>query len=356
MTQTRRIGALNARGEGCLITGPVPPVTRGTLLVKVHASAISPGTELAPARRTREGRGATRADAPPRPFGYQNAGEVVAVGDGVIGFAPGDRVACMGAGYALHSDYVVVPQNLCAVLPEGLGYEEAAFCHLAMTSLHAVRRAAPEIGEYLVVVGLGLVGQLAARLGQLAGAYVMGWDRIAFRCEIARRWGIDGTAVVGADDLAEAGRRFTRGEGFDLGVLAFGGEGSAALRAVVGGMKHAPDGHAMGRVCVVGGMHLAADWPVTLGNLDLRACSRTGLGYHDEAWERGDSTYPPVLLRWTTQSNLRLVLRLMAEGRLDVRTLITHRVPLAEIARAVRAHLEHPDATLGTVLLLESDV
>lgn len=349
----RSVGALDRTGHGCVLVGPVPPVRPGTVLVEVHASLISPGTELSGARRARLEPGP--AEQAPTPFGYQNAGVVREAGDGVASLQPGDRVACMGAGYALHSEYAVVPQNLCARLPAQVSFAAGAFAHLAATALHAVRRGAPGLGEHTLVVGLGLVGQLAARFAQMAGSFVMGWDRIGFRCDTARAWGIDATAMAGVDELAECARDFTNGHGFDMAVLAFGDDGTAALETVRDVMKVSPDGHAMGRLCMVGGLTTRQPWGAGMGNLDVLSCARTGPGYHDEAWEHGDVGYPPVFMRWHTRSHLELVLRWMASGRLDVTSLVTHRVPLARIDEAVSAHIERQDATLGTVLLMRPD-
>lgn len=349
---TGRVGAIDGSGRGRVLRRRVPEPGAGMVLVSVRASLISPGTELNAARQARAAPAA--GSRPPAPFGYQNAGVVLETGAGVSGIGRGDRVACMGAGYALHADYTVVPQNLCARLPDNVSFEEGAFAHLAMTSLHAIRRGRPEAGEYLLVAGLGLVGQLAARLGQLSGAYVMGWDLFPRRVETARRWGIDEALVTGGEEAAGRAADFTRGNGFDMAVLAFGGEATAALGAIAGVMKLSPDGHRMGRICMVGGATVTCRWGTGLGNLDLLSCARTGPGYHDPEWETGARGYPPVFVRWHTRAAMELVLRLISERKLDVACLVTHRLPVEEIDRAVSAHLESPGETLGTVLVYDS--
>lgn len=353
MAKTRQIGALDYMGRGVVLTQDIPPIPKGHVLVKVHASLISAGTELSGAKKLRHDPNPEERE--PHPFGYQNAGEVIEVGEGVTEFRPGDRVACMGGGYAPHSNYGVVPKNMCAHAPDNVTYEEAAFCHLAMTSLNAIRRGGTALGEYMVVLGLGVVGQIAARLGRLGGMYVMGWDMVPFRCEMARKLACHDVMVIGEGDEIEKAKEFTRGCGFDMAVLAFGGDGTKALQTVKKVMKTAPDGHAMGRICIVGAVVAETRWASGMGNLDLRSCARTGPGYHDDEWERGDYEYPPVFMRWTTRTNMEYVLRLMSDGDLDVKALTTHTLPLSRIAEAVDAHIERPNETIGTVLLMEHD-
>ena len=350
MARKRLIGALDGTGHGCVIEQDIPELTKGKILVKVAVSLISPGTELNGAKKSRAD-GATDPGTP-KPFGYQNAGVVLEVGEGVTEFQPGDRVACMGAGFAQHADYAVVPKNLCCKLPENVTFEQGAYAHLAITSMHAVRRAQPEFGEYALMVGLGLVGQMAGRLAQIAGCYVMGWDMVPFRCEVARGWGMDDTSVVGADDLVAKAKAFTGGFGIDWAVMAFGGDGTAALDSVKKVMKVSPDTHQMGRISLVGGLKTLCGWGAGLGNLDLRCSARSGPGYHDAAWEIGDSEYPSVFMRWTTKTNMAYAIRLMSEGRLDVDSLTTHQVPLADIDEVVTAHIESPGTTLGTLLVM----
>ena len=353
MPSERVVGALDGTGHGCVVTQPIPELRKGSVLVKVHASLISPGTELNGAKKSRQD-GATEVGTP-KPFGYQNAGEVIEVHDSVTELKPGDRVACMGGGYAMHTDYAVVPKNLCCLLPDNVTFEQGAYTHLAITSLHSIRRGEPVLGEYLLIVGLGLVGQMAGRLGQLAGMYVMGWDMVPFRCQGAEDWGIDGTTIIGQDDEKEKAKAFTRGYGFDMAVMAFGGDGTEALNAVRDVMKRSPDTHQMGRVSLVGGLKTMCGWGAGLGNMDLRCSARTGPGYHDEPWEHGEVEYPPVFMRWTTRTNMEFALRLMSEGKLDVTSLTTHKVPLSDIDEVVSAHIENPGATLGTVLVMPHD-
>ncbi len=126
-----------------------------------------------------------------QPFGYSNSGIVLEAAEGASEFKPGDRVACIGAGYALHTDYAVVPHNLCVLLPDNVTFEQGAYGMLFATAMQTLRRGQPEFGEYTCVVGLGIVGLLTARLYQLAGNYVIGWDNESCVVALAKQWGID---------------------------------------------------------------------------------------------------------------------------------------------------------------------
>lgn len=346
MSRMRRVLAVDGRGQFLVVEEPVPDLRPGQIRVRVRASLVSPGTELGGVHRLRE---RPDASAPPRPFGYANAGDVIAVGEGVHRFRAGDRVACMGAGYALHATEAVVPQNLAVPLPDTLSYADGSFAHLAATALHAVRRAAPEIGEHFLVIGLGIVGQLCAQFSRLAGAHVMAWDRLPLRLAVARQTGCDCVVNVAEEDPIAAAARFTRGHGMDASILAFGGDGTDAFRQAVRVHKVAPDTHQMGRIVIVGGCSIQHQFAAALGNLDVRSAARTGPGYHDEAWEHG-ADYPPVYFSWTTQRNLEECLRFMEEGRIQVRPIVTHQVPLDEAPGACDLLVTAPGEALGVVI------
>ena len=350
MPDKRKVAAVCGDGHIRLLEQDIPPLKAGAVLVEVHASLVSPGTELGGWQNLSARRNSPDSEVKPRPFGYSNAGIVMEAGQGVADFKSGDRVACVGGNYVMHADYAVVPQNLCVRLPETVTFIQGSYAMLMATSLHALRRGTPEFGESIAVVGLGIVGHLAARMYQLAGNFVIGWDTNPFRTALARKCGVDVTVTVGDEDEIEATKRFTNGYGLDAAVLAFGGDGNKAMESVMKCMKCSPDGHLMGRIVIVGSPQFEYN-PATT-NIDIRRAARTGPGYHDEAWEFG-ADYPPVFMRWTTRTNLELCMRLISEGRLNVDALTTHTIPLDRADEEISAILDVPDSILGVVFVRE---
>jgi threonine dehydrogenase-like Zn-dependent dehydrogenase len=349
MSGLRRIAVVDGEGTVSVVEEDVPEPGDGEVLIDVEASLITPGSGASTVGERREDPDQSRQDLK---RGYQGAGVVSTTGDGVATFDPGDRVACMGGRYAYHADAVVVPQNLVVPLPEGVSFEEGAFNHLAATGLHAVRRGDVQVGEFVSVVGLGLVGRLTGQIAGIAGARVAGVDRLAGRVEAALEGGFDHAVAASETDSVEAVRDFTDGRGIDCGFVCFGGDGTQAFEQLIGMTKEAPDGHRYGRIVVVGIARIDHEYPLDLGNMDVRASSRPGPGYHDQEWERGAdyaTTYRGDL-EWTTRRNMAASLRLIDEGDLDVASLITHRFPLSAVEAGYDALLESPGETLGVVI------
>ena len=341
----RKVAAIDGKGQFHVIEEAMPEPKAGQVLIEVGASLISSGTELGSIPKRRE----NPKDSPPRPFGYQNAGTVIQLGEGVERYQVGDRIACMGGGYAQHATHAAVPVNLSVPIPEGVSFEEAAFCHLAATALHAVRRAEPQYGENFAIAGLGTVGQIAAQFAKLCGAHVVGLDRFTKRLAIATELGADAAFNVTEGDPVPKVVEFCRGHGLDAGIIAFGGDATECLRQLYGMMKEAPDGHRWGRVVVVGGATITVGLAAGLGNVDIRSSARTGPGYHDEAWEHG-SDYPDVIVKWSTRRNLEECLRAIAEGTLRVEPLISDVFPLDEAPAACEKIVSEPSETLAVIL------
>ena len=345
----RTTGAILYNGQLGTVTKELPELADNQVLVEVHTSLISPGSEMRGAARLRKN--PSPPDSAPTEFGYSNAGIVLKTKGDCRGLKPGMRVACMGTGAALHSDYSIVPINLVVPIPDTVTFEQASYLSLAATSLQAVRRTEVKLGEYGAVLGQGIVGNLAAQLYQLCGAHVLGWETLALRSEIAGKCGIRTIDFLKSDPVGPT-KEFAAPYGLDFALFAFGGDAEKAFLNVKKCMKVSADGHAMGNVTLVGGCRVPVDGGAASGNLNIRISSRTGAGYHDHDWELGKD-YPAGFVQFTTQRNCRELIALIAEKRLLVDPLTTHRIPLENIREAGDLLIDHPDQALGVILTMK---
>jgi predicted dehydrogenase/threonine dehydrogenase-like Zn-dependent dehydrogenase len=246
----------------------------------------------------------------------------------VTGFAAGDRVACAGTGYAAHAELLSVPQNLCVRLPDAVDFEGAAFATLGAVALQGVRLAEPTLGESVVVIGLGLLGQLAAQLLKANGCRVFGVDLDASKVELARRLGMDDGSAAG-EGLKETILRWSRGRGADAVVItaATSSDEPVQLAGEVSRLK--------GRVVAVGLVGMNVPRQVYFEReLTLRVSMSYGPGRYDPEYEERGHDYPLPYVRWTEGRNLEAFLDTVAAGRVQTSPLVTHRFPIEEAGRA----------------------
>jgi threonine dehydrogenase-like Zn-dependent dehydrogenase len=344
LPDTRRVTQIGSHGHIRVAEQAMPALGKGEVLIRAACSLISPGTELQSLRSP-----GTEGEEIWTNFGYQSAGLVIAIGEDCENLQIGQRVACMGHQYALHSDFVIVPQNLVVPIGPEISFEEGAFANLANTAVHALRRAEPSFGEHFAVIGLGAVGQLICQVAALSGIHVVAIDGVEMRRQRARELGAEISLDLSDSDSIPAIVEWTRGYGLDAAFIAFGGDASNVIRDIATMMKRAPDTHQYGRVVIVGGATINLALPVPLGNMDIRSSSRTGPGYHDKAWERGRD-YPEALVPWNTRRNLNEVFRFVELGKLHLKPLITDRVSPCQIADACNRLIWAPQESLGVIV------
>jgi len=345
----RTVAMITGKGEAVTTEQKIPELRRGQALIRVRASLISPGTEMGGVIQRRA---QPNADGEAYIFGYANAGEIVEIKGARKGLEAGMRVAAMGASYAVHGNYACVPVNLVVPIPGSMAFQDAVYACLGATALQSLRRTMPQLGEYGAVLGLGIVGNMAAQLYQLSGARVIAWEGLNGRVRIAKRCGIRTTLNIKKRNPVKATREFAAPYGLDFANIAFGASGEEAIKSVVSCMKVSADGHRMGRIAVVGGTSFTFRGGSGMGNLDIRSAARTGPGYHDESYEHGKD-YPPAFVQFTTQRNLREVISLIAEKRLIVRPITTHMVSLEHIGEMADMLVNEPNKALGVVLKMK---
>ena len=274
------------------------------------------------------------------PLGYSNVGEVIAVGDDVSAFQPGDRVVSNGS----HSELVVVSQNLCALIPDNVDYQSAAFTVLASIGLQGIRLAQPTFGETFLVSGLGLIGLLTAQLLLAQGCNVLGLDPDPDKCKLAESLGVSTfTLTAGSDPVAWAMNQ-TSGVGVD-GVLITAATSSSQPVHVA-----AQSSRQRGRIVLVGvtGLELRRDL-FYKKELSFQVSCSYGPGRYDPAYEDSCHDYPIGFVRWTEQRNFQAVLRALSSGLIKTEPLISHRF---HIDKAVDAYqlLSGPAPSLGIIL------
>ena len=354
LVQSMRTGAVS------VLDVPPPLLIGPGVLVQTAVSLISAGTERAAAEFARSslvGKARSRPDLvkqvldkvrrdglvhtanvafarldEPVAPGYATSGTVIAVAPGVGDIDVGDRVACAGATYATHAEINYVPKNLVVPVPrrrsgEYVGFDEAAFTTVGAIALHSVRLGAPQLGERVVVIGLGVIGLLSTQILRAQGCRVFGVDLNPARCDLARTLGADdATEPSGAETIVS---RWSGGFGADLVLVAAATSRSdpAALAAELARDK--------GRIVAVGATGL--DLPrrtLYRKELSLVVSRSYGPGRYDPDYEERGHDYPRAYVRWTERENMRTFLELVADGRVDVRPLVSHRFDIERGAEA----------------------
>ncbi len=367
-------------GDIEVVDVPAPKLLAGCVLVRIAASLVSVGTERASsefARKNllqkarmrpdlvrevwnkvrRDGVAAavsavrTRLDQPCAP-GYSSAGTVVAVGEGITDIRPGDRVACAGVGHATHGEFACIPRLLLARIPSGaaISLDHAAATTVGAVALHGVRTADVRLGDIVAVIGLGLLGQLTVQILKAAGCRVVGMDIDPGRVELALRLGAN-AAAVSSFDFLDACREESNGRGVDAVLIA----AQTASSDPVNLAGEVARDRAV--VVAVGTVGLSLERRTFYEKeLDFRVSRSYGPGRYDAAYEQKGMDYPLAYVRWTETRNMEAFLHLLAEGKVDVESLITHRFPIDRAQSAYDLILGKSDVSFLAVLITYSEL
>jgi predicted dehydrogenase/threonine dehydrogenase-like Zn-dependent dehydrogenase len=360
------------KGSPVVVEVPVPAAAPGFLLVRLHATCVSPGTEMAgiaasgkslmqrvlaqpdkakaalvqmrtqgfsavweKARQNMEKEGGC---------GYSAAGVVIDVGPEVIGFSRGMRVAVAGAGHANHAEVVAVPVNLAVPMPVGLGFVEASSVALGAIALQGVRRAGLTLGERVAVIGCGALGMLALQLLRAAGCKVFATDLDPGRLELARRLGADATGNPAIGEIVKEATHWSEGRGVDAALVFAATSSSEPLSQAFQMCRR------KGRVVLVGvagNQYKRED--MYAKELDFLISTSYGPGRYDDRYELTGQDYPFGYVRWTENRNMAAYLDLLARKVVDVASLITVRERL-ENAPVAYERLKSPERPLLAVL------
>ncbi len=261
----------------------------------------------------------------PLPLGYCNVGIVMEVGSGVTGFSVGDRVTSNGK----HAEVVSVPANLCARIPDSVADEEAAYTVIAAIALQGIRLVQPTLGESVVVTGLGLIGLVTIQLLRAHGCRVLGIDYDPAKLALARQFGAETVDLSAGENPLASAQRFSRERGVDAVIITASTKSSEPVhQAALMCRKR-------GRIVLVGvtGLELSrADFYEK--ELTFQVSCSYGPGRYDPNYEEKGQDYPIAFVRWTEQRNFEAVLDMLADSRLNVKPLISHRFSIDEAEKA----------------------
>jgi len=352
---------------------PVPHVARGHLLVRSSCTLVSAGTEkmlvdfgkagwIQKAKqqpdKVRAVLDKIRTDGllptleavrnkldQPLVMGYCNVGVVVAKGADVHGFEIGDRVASNGR----HAEYVSVPINLAARIPQNVSDQQAAFTVLGAIGLQGIRLVQPTLGESIAVIGLGLIGLVTVQLLRAHGCRVLGMDFDPARLQLARAFGAEVVDLGCAEDPISRANQFSRERGMDAVLITASTSSSAPVhQAALMSRKR-------GRIVLVGvtGLELSRS-DFYEKELSFQVSCSYGPGRYDPAYEERGVDYPVGFVRWTEQRNFEAVLDMLSDGRLDASPLVSHRFQVEDAPKAYEV-VSGSEPSLGIVLTFPDD-
>lgn len=351
---------------------PTPHLGENALLVANTRSLLSAGTEgavIGMARKGPLGKALERPDlaaqvinkarlegflstakvvrnliTAPLPLGYSCAGEVLRVGRLADRFRPGDRVACAGLGMANHAEQICVPPTMAAKIPDNVSDEEAAFATMGAVALHGARLSGTSVGETVVVLGLGLLGQLTVQILRAMGCRVIGFDISPSKVELARSLGLEAGGVIGQDDPQALVASMTGGHGADAVCIAAHSKSNKPLLTACGLARE--------KGCIVAMGQVKLNVPRRAffeKELRLEVSRAYGAGAYDDTYEKKGRDYPQAYVRWTEGRNLEAFLGLLSSGAVRVAPLVSHRFPIEQAPQAYDMVLNGTEPSLAVL-------
>ncbi|MFN0276221.1 MAG: bi-domain-containing oxidoreductase [Chitinophagales bacterium] len=336
-------------GETFLEDVPVPAVPAGYVLIKTRCSLVSPGTEKMlidfgkanifskvrqQPERVQEVLNKIKTDGliptmetvfskldEPLPLGYSNAGEVVEMGKDVHEFSLGDRVISNGG----HAEYVCVPKNLVAKIPEGVSDEDACYTVLGAVALQGIRNIQPQIGETIIVIGLGLVGLLTCSLLKANGCNVIATEVNSHRIDFARKIGLHAFHANDDKSVIDLCYQYTNNFGADAVIIAASTSNTSIINQAARFCRK------KGKVVLVGvvGMELNRN-EFYKKELEFIVSESYGPGRYDVQYEDKGYDYPLPYVRWTAKRNFETILQHLKNKSLSVNSFTSRKYPLHE--------------------------
>jgi predicted dehydrogenase/threonine dehydrogenase-like Zn-dependent dehydrogenase len=361
------------KGDVLVTDVPSPTVNEDEILVRVCFSCISSGTELAGIAMSAKPLYKKAMEKPQNiskvinmikekgikdtilkiksktdsknPTGYSASGIVLEAGKNIIGFKPGDRVACTGAGIANHAEFIAVPQNLSVKIPESVSFEEASTVALGAIAMQGTRRAGLSLGENAVIIGLGIIGQLTQQMLKASGIKTIGIDldnsRIKKSMETGLDHGINPDEINAVDEV----NRRTNGIGADAVIITAASSGNSIINEAIEMCRK------KGKVIIVGDVALNIKREeLYKKEIDLLISTSYGPGRYDEKYERKGFEYPYPYIRWTENRNMEAYLELISQKKINTSTLIEATYLASD---ALKAYEDIKESRAHLIVLLE---
>lgn len=277
--------------------------------------------------------------------GYSVAGVVKSVGSEIKEFKPGDRVAAAGSGIASHAEVVCIPKNLVVKIPEKVSFKEAAFTTIGSIAMQGVRQGKVAVGESVVVIGLGLIGNIAAQILKSSGCRVIGVDLSEGKVNLAKELGVHDGLIASENTVVNDVMKLTGNIGADA-VLIYAASASSSIVNEAMQMVRKK-----GRVVVIGavGMDINRS-PFYEKEVDFTISSSYGPGRYDDDYEIKGIDYPVAFVRWTENRNMQSFLWLLENKMINVENLITDEFDIGDAVKAYEKILTSPGDTLAVVL------
>jgi len=336
---------------------PAPMVNENTILVQVYYSCISTGTEIAGVKSSGESLLKKALEQPEKlkkvmnnvgkeglsrtikkvqgkledsiQTGYSASGVVIDVGAKIKDIKIGDRVACAGAAIANHAEYIEVPRNLLVIMPDGVDFDLSSTVALGSIAMQGIRRADVKLGEYVAVIGLGIIGQITFQLLKANGCRVIGIDIDEKRIQKARELGLDKGVNSKDEDTVKTVTAFSNGFGVDAVIITASTNSKEPLSQAFQICRK------KGRVVLVGVVGMEIDREdMYKKELDFLISTSYGPGRYDEIYERKGIDYPYAYVRWTETRNMEEYLKLIADNKINIRSLIEKKYKVEEASIA----------------------
>ena len=346
-------------GNLAILDCPSPKLNPDSILVRTTASLISSGTERAVigmAKKNYLGKALARPDlvrkvfnkiksdglwntykvvqnliSEPLTLGYSLAGEVIAIGNNIHEIKLGDRVACAGLGYANHAEIVCIPKNLFVKIPAEVSDEAASYVTLGAIAMHGIRQAQQEFGSIVLVLGLGLVGQITAQLCLAAGYQVIGLDVDPQKLELAKKLGVKFTLTPDDPNLNTTIQKITNGYGVDAVLLTAASNQENIFEEIA---RYCRD---RAKIVVVGDVKMNISRRTYFNKeLEILQSRSYGPGRYDPSYETQGHDYPIGYVRWTENRNMLAFLNLLADKKINLDLLTTHRFNIDQAEAAYK--------------------